>query len=305
MTKLEYAQFFNMIGIAVIPLRHRGKEPASHMMGGTWEKYKSTLPTQYEVKNWLWSGWQNYGVVSGWNNLAILDFDDAESFAVWSDYFAMLNKHVEIFSTPFIVKTARGAHVYVTMPAGGNNSKRRGVDVKYHGYVVGPGCTHPSGAIYTAFNHSFCFPVVFDLETILPAELFPPVAVTEIVNPVIEMVFAPASQEDTEYEYDPFAVASGQVPQVDLITKVKQAVRIETMFADRRQTSIDGRWWSCKCVFHDDKRPSAWIDTRQQLYGCETCGMKPMDVINLYARQHHVSESIAVTELAKQVGVLA
>jgi len=39
MTKLGQAKQFLHNGIAVIPLRHRGKEPESAMMGGTWERY--------------------------------------------------------------------------------------------------------------------------------------------------------------------------------------------------------------------------------------------------------------------------
>jgi len=300
MDKLAFAQLFVKMGIAVIPLRHRGKEPASNLMGGTWELYKTTLATEYQVTNWLYSGWQNYGVIAGWNNLAILDFDDMHAFAMWLDYYATLNKHVEVLPMPFMVQTARGAHVYVTMPTGGNNQKRHGVDVKYHGYCVGPGSTHPSGAIYTAMNTDIVFPVVWDLETILPLELFPCVAPSVSVGK-IEGKFEVAPQDT---EYDPFAAASQQVTDIDLITKVKQSVRIEALFPDAYKTSGDGRWLACKCIFHDDNKPSAWIDTRRQLYGCQVCGMKPLDAINLYARMNNMSESMAVTALARTTGVL-
>ncbi len=301
MEKLDYAQLFKMMGIAVIPLRHRGKEPASHMMGGSWERYKSQLPAAYDITNWLWSGWQNYGVVAGWNNLAIIDFDDALTFDIWLDYFKMLNSHHAVYETPFMVKTSRGAHVYITTPGEGKqNRKLRGVDVKIHGYVVGPMSTHPSGAIYQPINNNMVFPQVFDLDTLLPPELFPPVAVSEIAEPVLELPFI-APPRDTEY--DPFQIASGASQGLDLITKVKQAVRIENLFPDRRRSSADGRWYAVRCPFHNDKTPSAHIDVIRGWFSCEVCKMKPMDVINLYARQHHVSDSIAVLELAKQIGV--
>jgi hypothetical protein len=301
MTKLEYAQLFRMMGFSVIPLMHRNKLPASHMMGGTWEKYKTQLPTEYDVTNWFWSDWQNYGVVAGWNNLTIIDFDDAMTFDLWLNYFAMVNRDNAICASPFMVRTSRGAHVYITTPGVERvNKKLRGVDVKMNGYVVGPGSTHPSGAIYQALNHNFCFPEIYSLDTLLPADLFPPMAIIETVNPVIEMEFVYPPQAT---EYDPFAAASGASQGLDLITKVKQAVKIENLFSNRHQTSIDGRWWSTLCPFHDDHNPSFWIDTRRQLCGCETCQMLPMDVINLYSRQHHVTESIAVVELAKQAGI--
>jgi len=300
MDKLTFAQLFVKMGIAVIPLRHRGKEPESQMMGGTWQKYQTILSTEREITNWLFSGWQNYGVVAGWNNLAILDFDNADAFAMWLDYFAALNKHVEVLPMPFMVRTARGAHVYITLPAGIANSKRRGVDVKIHGYVVGPGSVHPSGAIYAAMNNDMVFPVVWDLETILPSELFPCVAPSVSVRQ-IECKFEVAPPT-TEYAYDPFAAASQQVTDIDLITKVKQAVRIETLFPDAYKTSTDGRWLACKCIFHNDNKPSAWIDTKHQICGCNVCNFKPLDVINLYSRIHNLSNHDAIIALAK-IGV--
>lgn len=304
MTKLEYAQLFQSLGIAVIPLRHRGKEPASHLMGGSWERYKSLQPTEYDVKNWLWSGWQNYGVVTGHNHLAVLDFDDMTAYQMWNDFFTnTLKCHdvLQLTGDPFMVKSARGVHVYITLlEADLANQKRLGVDVKIHGYVVGPGCTHPSGTEYQALNHSFYFPDVFSLETILPVDLFPVVAGVEIENPVIAMAFEPPARNT---EYDPYQVASLGNTE-DLITRVKRAVRIESWFSDRRQTSGDGRWWAAKCPFHDDQNPSFWIDAQRQICGCESCRMKPMDAINLFSRMNKISDAIAVSQLAKMAGVI-
>lgn len=294
-TKLQMAQTFLAMGIAVIPLRHRGKEP---QLIASWEKYKSELPTQYDLVKWFGSGWQNYGVVCGWNFLAVIDFDTREAFDLWHGFYTQyLLRVYEVM--PYMVKTNRGAHVYVRMPGGGNNQKRRGVDVKFHGYVVGPGSTHPSGAVYEPMNHEYVFPDVFSLDTLLPVELFPPVAenvVTVPMSPIQEPL-------PLHTEYDAFQSASLVADGADLITKVKNAVRIENLFSNIRRTSSDGRWFVTLCPFHDDHNPSMWIDARRQLCGCETCKMKPMDSINLYARMHNLSESLAVTELAKVAGV--
>lgn len=303
MNKLEWAKMFLSLGIAVIPLRHRGKEPESRMMGGTWERYKTTLPNEYDVNNWLWSGWQNYGVVAGHGNLAIIDFDDMAAFELWSDYQRILSKHRVFDQIPFMVKTNRGVHVYVRLYGDYNNQKLRGVDVKIHGYVVGPESTHPSGATYMPLNSNLAFPDVYSLETLLPPDLFPkivPEASTGHLE-ALEMEFG--GEEIAVTEYDPFQAAV-MVGQVDLITLVKGKFRIETMFPDKIQTSGDGRWWAACCPFHDDKHPSFWIDSRRQLCGCNSCGMKPMDAINLYARTHGISESDAITELGKRTGVI-
>jgi len=304
MSKLETSKTFLSLGIATIPLRHRGKEPESNLMGGTWERYKTQLPTEYDLNRWLASGWQNYGVVAGWDNLAVIDFDNADALAMWLDYFAMINRHAEVYPMPYMVTTARGAHVYVRMYNVGANQKRQGVDVKVHGYVVGPGSTHPSGIMYQAVGTEYQFPDVFDLDTILPQELFPLVAApTTMEMPVLPFLPIASHPED----YDPFEIASqtatGSLQGVDLITKVKSYVRIETMFPDAFSTSGDRRWLACKCPFHDDNKPSFWIDTVRQLCGCQVCEMKPMDAVNLYAKMHSMSESAAVSAMAKEVGV--
>lgn len=294
MNKLQHAQHFLSNKIAVIPLRHRGKEPQSNLIGGTWEQYKNILPTANDLIKWLGSTWQNYGVVAGWKNLCILDFDNQEAFDIWHSYYTQfLFRVYEV--TPYMVKTARGAHVYISYPSGGNNQKRNGVDVKFHGYVVGPESIHPSGFVYQALN-DFHLMEVFSIDTLLPIDLFPPVVVE--TQPTCAIDVPPLAPSHTEY--DAFTMAS-IASDGDLITVIKRNVKIESFFPNAQRTSTDGRWYTALCPFHDDHNPSMWIDTRRQLCGCATCGMKPMDVINLYANIHNLSVSAAVTQLAAEV----
>lgn len=297
MNKLKHAQHFLANGIAVIPLCHRGKEPQSNFIGGKWEQYKNTLPTENDLMKWFGSDWQNYGVVAGWRNLCILDFDNQDTFDLWHLYYSQFL--FRVYETiPYIVKTARGAHVYISYPPGGNNQKRVGVDVKFHGYVVGPGSIHPSGFIYEATT-DFHLMEVFSLDTLLPPDLFPLIAEKKLACNLA----LPLSPPHTSHtEYDAFVAASALSGE-DLITKVKRNVRIENFFSNIQRTSSDGRWFITLCPFHDDHNPSMWIDARRQLCGCQTCGMKPMDCINLYSRMYGLSESVAVTALAQSVGV--
>lgn len=291
MTKLDFVRQLVQMGISIIPLRHRSKEPAI----ASWEPFKNRPPSTTEYRSWNLN-WNNYGVIAGWQDLAFLDFDNMDAFALWLDYFLLLNKHAEVYPMPFIVRTARGAHVYVRVPRYDRvNERRRGVDVKFHGYVVGPGCVHPSGVEYVAMTELRLIEV-YSLPTILPDELFPLVAPKPIeIAPAIEI-----PRMDTQY--DPFATAS-MVQDIDLITRIKQSIRIESLFSGTRRTSVDGRWLAALCPFHDDHNPSLWIDIHRQICGCAVCNFKPMDVINLFARMRGISESVAVSELAREVGV--
>jgi len=303
MARLDQAKRFLFAGIAVIPLRHRGKDPQGSMIGGTWERYKTELPTEYQVACWLASGWQNYGVVAGWGALAVIDFDTADAYALWQIYYEQYVKRIyDLTTAPYTVRSARGAHVYIRLHGDYANQKRQGVDVKVHGYVVGPESVHPRGVIYTAQGLEFNFPEVFDLDTFLPPELFPPVAPSASTGQIeaLQMNF----DKPSPGVYDPFAVASGQgAAGIDLLSTVKRSVRIESMFPDAIKTSADGRWYAARCPFHDDKKPSFWIDARRQLCGCQVCGMKPMDAVNIYARMHGMDESAAVSAMAREVGV--
>jgi hypothetical protein len=279
---LQWTQRFLGLGISVIPLWHKSKGPMI-----AWEGYIHNPPTEYQLLCWFASGWNNYGVVAGWCNLAFLDFDDFEIFALWKSYIELMH-----LPMPFTVLSSRGAHVYISLAERCANQRRRGVDVKFHGYVVGPGSVHPDGTMYTAINTQYGFVKVDNLDTILPVELFPHVA-PAACGPMQPMTITP-----TQYSMDPFAAAG-----MDLISKVKAAVRIESFFADLRKTSADGRWFATVCPFHNDAHPSAWIDIKRQLFGCNVCGMKPLDVINIFSRMHNIPESAAVVQMARAVGV--
>ena len=301
MKKIDSAREFLSMGIATIPLRHRGKEPETAMIGGTWERYKDHLPTEYELLRWLGSDWQNYGVVCGWDNLAVIDFDTADAFAVWCEYRDhYLMRIYELQQQPYTVQSARGAHVYIRLYGDYQNQRRRGIDVKVHGYVVGAGSIHPTGTEYQEIHPKKHFPQVFDLDTWLPVELFPKIAPEASTGHLeaLPMVFDNLSNGT----YDPFAQAT-RAADLDLLSIVKSSVRIEHLFPQAVRTSADGRWLACACPFHDDKKPSAWIDTRRQLFGCQVCGFRPMDSVNLYARMHNMSDKEAVSAMAKAAGV--
>jgi len=291
MSALLYAKKFFELGIAVIPLHHRNKKPDTSLIGGTWEQYCAQSNTEYELISWLSSGWLNYGVVCGWNNLVVIDFDSKEYFDVWSMCFA------DIADRAFKVITSRGCHVYVQTVTPCGNDKRRGIDVQaQRKFVVGPGSIHPNGTEYVGYG-DMVFPMVADIESILPLDLFPRIATDTAGELVTPIQFTP-----THTEYDPFQTAMFG-DYLDLIDTVKSRVRIESMFPDARKTSNDGRWLSCLCPFHDDTNPSFWIDTRRQICGCAVCLFKPMDCINLYARQHNMTESDSVRAMAKEIGV--
>lgn len=293
MTKRDFLRIFIKLGIACIPLHHRSKEPSA----STWREYQERLPTHTEYLSWFRTDWCNYGVIAGWNNLVVLDFDSLLHFSLWREFMFASNM-ARVFETAFKVVTNHGLHVYLRTSERTENSKRialsGGIDVQAQGkYVVGPGCVHPSGTQYVPVGELQLVQVDC-IETVLPVDLFPY-----------------ASTEPSAYNGSPIAlptIPSNNIDPLafsalDLISKVKASVRIESLYAGVQRSSVDGRWLKALCPFHTDSHQSAWIDTHRQIAGCQVCGMKPMDCINFVARARGISDRDAVIALAAECGV--
>lgn len=132
-------------GLSVIPIG-ADKRPI-----GSWEKYESERAKPAEIVRWLDKG-GNFAIVCGAvsGGLLVLDFD---AWAVWLEFKAA---YPDLVAGLPIVKTGKGAHVYMRCAAPGRNTKlaKRGGAVVIEtraegGYVVAPPSLHPSGAVYT------------------------------------------------------------------------------------------------------------------------------------------------------------
>jgi hypothetical protein len=283
-------------GIAIIPVRYKDKRPDAKLLPAgpdgspTWEPYKTTLPSEADLQHWF-ARPENYGVVTGWKGLLVLDFDDASEYSKWRLWASKRGGIARLVAeTAFQVQTSRGVHVYVRSTTPGANRKLGKIDIKYRGYVLGPGSIHPTGIEYRALKDALIFPLIENLSDILPAEL--------LVQPTTV-----ATQPVTVLSSDPWQSAMNVAPQVKAgaVEKIKQSLRIQDFFSDLRPTSRDGRWFMTICPFHDDHHPSFWIDTQQQICGCHKhCIDKPLDAINLFARLHGLDNSEAIRILVQQ-----
>ena len=276
--------------IAVIPVRPRDKRPDIQ----SWEPYKSILPQQNQLSVWF-SKPRNYGVVMGWQDLVVLDFDDLDEYQRWLLWATKQTGIAGIVAnSAFKVATSRGVHVYVRMP-GQHNRKVGKIDIKANGYVLGPGSIHPTGATYRALGDHLFFPRVNQLSDILPAELL--VSHTELPS-MVRMPTRVAPSADPWVR----AMQGGDSQDTGLVARIKAKLKLLDFFPTSSPTSMDHRWWITRCPFHDDKSPSFWIDTRAQMCGCFAgCTQLPLDVIGLYARLYGLSNNDAIRLLANEV----
>lgn len=289
-TVYEWAREFVDLGISTFPVYYRNKTPK-----GKWERYQKELCNADELKKWFLGGsLHNYGVVAGWQGLVILDFDSMARYYEWQLWVLGQDKDspADMAATlAFKVQTSRGIHVYLHIPEALNNAHIEGLDIKSHGYVLGPGSVHPSGAIYKPYSDAILIPIVPSLKSVLPETWMDEFNHLEPETTVSYM---------SQVQADPFDLASNPLKtDQDLIKQIRERHKIEDYIKDRRPTGAG--WEMGLCPFHDDQSPSFWIDTRRQIGNCQKCNFpRPLDVINLFARLKRISDKDAIVLLAKQ-----
>ncbi len=288
MSLLEQAQSWIAQGIAVIPLRYRAKQPdgaALRYVGSvdagsraTWEPYKARLPELRELRPWFGSCYRrNLGVVTGWQDLIVLDFDEVNEWVYWGMWAAERGGAALAALDSYTVLTARGAHVYLRCQGVKAYSLAGMLDVKAGGgYVVGAGSVHPDGTRYQAIEASSPIVQIPSLQAVLSEKLLPPA--TEQVRGHTSTGSARRVVLDDPWEA---AERGGRSRSQTLIASAKRACQIEELLGELVAT---GRgYYVTRCPLHDDAHPSLWVHPERGLCGCLAgCnGGRPMDVINL------------------------
>jgi hypothetical protein len=288
-TVYEWAIEFVVNGISVIPVNYKTKIPKF-----AWEKYKTELPTEYEIYEWFGHGkLHNYGVVVGWKDLVILDFDDMKKYYEWNLWTldqADGSDADRAGRHGFRVSSGRGVHVYLRMKDCKQNRHISGLDIKGNGMCLGPGSTHPNGTVYGVATERMVFPVVAGLETVLPEKWMDEIEMTGVIGD------GGFTKPDELAEIDPFEVISGVGG--DRVRQIRRSYRMEEMIDGIVKTGE--HWLMGLCPFHEDRHPSFWIDSKKQIGNCQRCCFtKPLDVINLYARMNQLGDDQAIKIMAK------
>ena len=125
----ETAKFWKSWGIATIPIAYGSKQPKVK-----WLPYTEQLPTDSELQNWYGNTQSNIAIVTGWQDLCILDFDDEEklmTWRMWVDDEARVHHNMlptTIYKNTRIHHTSRGYHVLV-LCEGAENMKLPKLDI--------------------------------------------------------------------------------------------------------------------------------------------------------------------------------
>lgn len=260
-------------GIATIPIGYKSKRPTL-----AWKQYQTKLPTKHELKRWFDRKYVNIAIITGWQDLVIIDFDN---IAIWELWQLWANDSPATYR----VKTARGVHVYYFIKNPPQNTlKMPGIDVKAAGgYCLIPPSIHPTGAKYLRMGDD-SITTVNCLEDVLPSGLL------EQAQKPIQM---PKNNNGT---CDPWNIpANGNSNSIQWI---KTNRNILEMFPSAKQTSRDGRWYSDYCPLHKDRHRSFWIDIVRQKCGCQACLNQSLDIIDLVCLIENIDRGSAIRRLS-------
>jgi len=279
--------WFVHYGFSVIPCHLGSKIPRIK-----WGVYKDRLPSDDELLRWFRVP-SNGAVVTGTNNLVVIDFDDIGEYIRWSLWAGTANPIAQsVLRNAYKVRTSRGIHVYTRSTANVGNLHVGKIDIKGRGGLVTlPGSVHPSGAIYTVYQEGG-FPIWGSLTEVLPKETVDELERVQTVTPVREAGY------EIDRNLTPSQVLDMSV-SVDLAA-VKRSHRIEDFLGEITWTGE--HWGVTQCPFHEDNNPSFWVDTERQLCGCFSgCTAKPLDVVNLFARINNISNQEAIRRLGERL----
>ena len=282
---IEVAMSWLDQGIATIPIMYRSKRPnfqALYATGDidgqgkpTWDRLKTELPTRQNIDTW-YKTISNIAVVTGNQNLVIVDFDNLPAYELWMQLYG-----IKGYMNTYTVHTGRGYHLYFyveDMPP--HTLKWAGGEIKASGYCLIPPSTHPSGRAYKAIHPDMPILDIGSIYDILPEGVF-----------------------NYQQEFVPCMSAPDPIWTPTLsgnYSEINQQVRILSFFPDARRTG--NGWYTVFCPLHSDGenhgRASGWIDDRRNRFGCHSCVSGSLSAIDFYARLKNISASDAAHELS-------
>lgn len=298
---LDAALYWHKMGIATIPIKYRDKRPDGSKVS-KWEPYQTQLPTELELRTWFTGRLHNLGVVVGWKNLIVVDFDlNDGDYTSWRLWVARQSRYIRhLVNDTYQVMTGRGYHFYFTTLQPETNRKLSKIDIKAQGgYVLAPPSIHPSGRAYRELTPGAVPLGINVLSDILPSNFL--VQNTPLPTDIVIPSRAAAPQKILSS--DPWDAAQNvNQPSEDVISEIRARFRVEDFFPQAEYSSSNRRWMLARCPFHADKHPSFWLDTQRQICSCHSgCTPKPLDVINLYARLYSLSNLEAIYSMARML----
>lgn len=277
------------LGISVVPAQPKSKQVLIH-----WKDYQERLPSLGELNRWFGNGVMNLALVCGSGGLLVVDFDDLQ------DYVSFQEIAGELLYT-YSELSGRGIHLFYLVEEGRPSSGCvGGVEMLGAGHlVIAAPSIHPTGYIYT--------PVDPDAQLLrIKTEQLTSLLSRIPTGPGGDLVGNVPAIGGTCAGITPKPGRPGARDGV--VSRIKASIPILD-YAGRLTTLLSsdnhqGRWWIGRCPFHDDKKPSFWVDALRGTWGCyshDCSAHRGGDVINLVALVNGVDMRTAILQLKEMV----
>ncbi len=264
MNVLDTALMWRELGIATIPILHRSKSPAIDK----WKPYQSRLPTEFELRAWFGRPGYSIAVITGWQGLVIVDFDDMKKHDDWFYDFSKL--WASFMCQTYNVRTPRGWHYYFYCAEPAQCVKLDAVDVRAGGsYCLTPPSIHPSGTPYIGVES--------------PASIQRLNSIADILPGYQQAISQPPAR----------APASSMHP-LDVAMLPHTSTTIEAANAKLDYEQLLGRWRGIHytthylCPLHEDTQPSLKVYSDGHWY-CFGCNIGGRDKLDLYAKLNNMT----------------
>lgn len=251
---LNAAMRYTKAGIATMPVwPDRRKNPKIT----SYAEYRERLPTVEEWTRWA-QRWPkaNIAILTGYHiGLCALDFDDVSSYNEWSMNVS------DKWENTWRVETGRGWHVYFISKGDSGQDRvfKRGTStvlLRAKGaYVIAPPSTHYTGRSYRT------------VKNVLPIET--------------QVRYILAGWEEKHKTSSGHQINRPKTPKMwGNRLNILDWIPPYNINPNRRGAM------QCFCPFHDDDNPSAWVNPKENRFGCNSPGCPAHgwhDVINVIA----------------------
>jgi DNA primase len=266
--KLERCVWWIHQGFSILPCQPKKK----YLVVGYGE-YKARVTTKYHARMMIEKFPSCNVAVLGHSKTIILDFDNPELYTQWAS-----SRPQEAQS--YTERTPRGGyHVFLRGERPKGLLLKLGVELKSI-VIVAPSVLE-SGETYCARTG--------EILTADPVEVF-----SSLSKPG-----TPTARRKLIEQAKTYRGHAGGKTLIEQIKADNDILHVFSVYRPEQEFGGQGRYETVICPFHEDHKPSMFLDRQLQIFKCHACGVHG-DVINLYANFEGIPVREAVARMARQ-----
>lgn len=249
-------------------------------------EFRSHLERPYQIEMLIEKFPHCNFAVLGDEKKIILDFDNPELYMQWSD------QHPAIAETYTEYTPRGGYHVFIDGDRPKGLILKDGVELK-NICLIAPSMV--DGKPYRSGTG--------EILSADPEEVFS--SLSKIGTPTVRLLKAQATKKTYEVKRDKIPEElrprrpHGSIYLIERLKQENELLHVFGLYYPETKIDTADRYVMVLCPFHEDKKPSMFLDRDKQIFRCFACG-EHGDVINLYAKFEGIPVREAIARMARQ-----